>query len=109
MVGNYYYNIKIQLKRSTNNALVCLRRTITEECLLLNGNYTMNVKRKLKLKSALQTFWNSQLRKRKYAIGKGDTNLDLSWTLNNKTDSKWIINTYLIILLIAVIMKTKWR
>lgn len=56
MAGNHHCNIKMQLKRSTNNARVCLRRTITEECLLLNGNYTMNVKRKLKLKNALQEF-----------------------------------------------------
>lgn len=54
MAGNHYYNIKMQLKRSTNNARVCLRRTITEECLLLDGNYTTSVKRKLKLKSALR-------------------------------------------------------
>jgi len=52
----------------------------------------MNVKRKLKLKSALQKFWNSQLRKREYSIKKGDTNLDLSWTINNKNDSKLMIN-----------------
>lgn len=58
MARNHHYNIKMQLKCSTNNARVYLRRTITEECLLLNGNYTstMNVKRKLKLKSALQKF-----------------------------------------------------
>lgn len=44
MTGNHHYNIKMQLKGSTNKARVCLRRMITEECLLLNGNYTMNVK-----------------------------------------------------------------
>jgi len=92
MAGNHHYNIKMQLKRSKNNARVYLRRTITEECLLFNRNYTMNVKWKLKLKSVLQTFWNFQLRKREYAIEKGDTNLNLSRIISNKIYGKLMIN-----------------